>query len=108
MTYTVNSASNLLAVLQHIREVLPTALPLNPKYQIGTRVKTVQKHEDVVFTSVGVICGFEFLCHPDVLSGWFYFVANEDAWVFSQGSSPKSCEFQIVEVFSETEVFLLN
>lgn len=108
MTYTETSASNSLAVLQHIREILPTVLPLNPKYQIGTWVKTVQKYDDVVFTSVGIICGFEFLCHPDVVSGWFYVVANESALVFSQGRLPRDCEFQIVEVFSESEVFLLD
>lgn len=108
MTYTENSATNSLAVLQHIREVLPTVLPLNPKYPIGTPVKTVQRYDDVVFTSVGVICGFEFLCHPDVLSGWFYFVANESSFIFSSEAPPKDCEFQIVEVFSESEVFVLD
>lgn len=108
MTYTVNSASNSSVVLQHINQILPTVSPLIPKYQLGTRVKTVQRYDDVVFTSVGVICGFEFLCHPDVVSGWFYIIANESALVFSQGKLPRDCEFQIVEVFNESEVFVLD
>jgi hypothetical protein len=108
MTYTVNSASNSLAVLQHIREVLPIALPFYPKYQLGTRVKTIQKNGNIVFTSVGIICGFQYYCHPDFSSQWFYTVANESGLLFREDGSSSPYDLDEIETFDESEVFVLD
>jgi hypothetical protein len=108
MTYTVNSASNLLAVLQHIREILSSSVPLCPKYQLGTRVKTSQKNGNFIFTTVGFVCGFEYLCHPDYPSGWFYTIANESGLLLLKDGSFKIYNSEVIEAFHESEVFVLD
>jgi hypothetical protein len=86
---------------------LPAGCPM-PLYRIGQRVLWKDRYATFNHEVIGTICGFEYLDHPDYISGWSYILNVEEAKLIYADGSFGRFTTATVETAKEHEITLLT
>lgn len=85
--------------------VLPSSVPA-PLFTMGQRVIWVEDYNNWNYRVIGKICGFHFVDHPDVRSGWSYDLDVEQSAIVKPDGSTERYTTQRIEYAPEHEIAL--